>query len=191
MTGKEAIIEKILSDARLIANSTLEEAGNRGSEIIGVANNDVRLYREKNMAESYAEREEIIRRRITVANLEVKKLLLQTKQTVMAQAFAEALRLIKEDTRAYLGLLTRMLSCAEDGDTVTLAECDRNLVDAKWLSSKASDMGVKLIFGGYAPFEGGMLIFGKGSDKNLTLEVELKAAREAFEPEIAGILFGD
>lgn len=191
MTGKEAIIEKIITDARLIANSTLEEAGKRGSEIIDVARNDAKLYRDKNMAESYAEREEIIRRKITVANLEVKKIILHAKQKIMAEAFKEALIKIKEDAKAYLALLDGMLKNASDGDTVILSERDKNLVNAKWLAGKAADRGIKLVFGGYGEFEGGMIIAGEGSDKNLTLEVEIKAVREKYEPEIAGILFGD
>lgn len=191
MTGKTAIIEKILSDARSIANSTLEEASARGTEILNVAKNDARIYRERNMTESYAEREEIIRRRITVANLEVKKSILQTKQGIMSRAFEQAERAIKEDVKGYLKLLENMLSRASDGDTVIFAESDKSLVGAKWLSAKAEDLGVKLKFGGYGDFSGGMILSGDGSDKNLTLEVELKSVREEFEPQIAELLFGD
>ena len=191
MTGKEAIVAKIISDARIIANSTLEEASNRGKEILLVAENDARIYREKNMAESIAEREEIIRRKITVANLEVKKMILQTRQKLMAEAFEKAIEAIKEDTSAYLALLDGMLSYASDGDEVVLSEDDKKLVNAKWLSGKAADKGKKFRFGGYAPFRGGMIIKGEGSDKNLTLEVEMKAVKERYEPVIAELLFGE
>lgn len=191
MTGKEAIVAKIISDARIIANSTLEEASNRGKEILLVAENDARIYREKNMAESIAEREENIRRKITVANLEVKKMILQTRQKLMAEAFEKAIEAIKEDTSAYLALLDGMLSYASDGDEVVLSEDDKKLVNAKWLSGKASDKGKKFRFGGYAPFRGGMIIKGEGSDKNLTLEVEMKAVKERYEPVIAELLFGE
>ena len=191
MTGKEAIVAKIISDARLIANSTLEEASNRGKEILLVAENDARIYREKNMAESIAEREENIRRKITVANLEVKKMILQTRQKLMAEAFEKAIEAIKEDTSAYLALLDGMLSYASDGDEVVLSEDDKKLVNAKWLSGKAADKGKQFRFGGYAPFRGGMIIKGEGSDKNLTLEVEMKAVKERYEPVIAELLFGE
>ncbi len=191
MTGKEAIVEKILADARSIANSTLEEAGKRGSEIIGVAQSDAKIYREKNMAESYLEREEIIRRKMTVGNLEVKKLLLSTRQELMAQAFDGALKAIKADVKGYLKLLDGMLDSAEDGDTVILSEQDKDLVGKKWLDGKAAEKKIKIEFGGYGNFAGGMIIAGDGSDKNLSLEVELKTVREEYEPEIAGLLFGD
>lgn len=190
MNGKEAIIEAILSDARTKANSTLEEAGKRGDEILSVAENDARIYREKNMSESYAEREEIVRRRITVGNLEVKKTILATKQEIVAEAFSKAIDEIRADVRGYLALLSGMLENAEDGDVVTFAEADRSLVGEKWLKGKADESKKKLAFGGYGDFAGGIVLSGNGSDKNLSLEVELASVKEKFEPEIAGILFG-
>ena len=191
MTGKEAIIEKILSDARIMANSTLEEAGKRGLEIIGEAKCDAQIFREKNMAESYAERDEIIRRSVTSANLEVKKLLLKTKQDEVNAAFEEAKKVVKADKKGYLKLLSAMLSCAEDGDKVIFSALDKDIVDEKWLTDAAKKLKKKLDFGGYGDFCGGIILSGEGSDKNMTIEVELKTVREEHEPEIAGILFGD
>ena len=109
----------------------------------------------------------------------------------MAEAFEKAIEAIKEDTSAYLALLDGMLSYASDGDEVVLSEDDKKLVNAKWLSGKAADKGKKFRFGGYAPFRGGMIIKGEGSDKNLTLEVEMKAVKERYEPVIAELLFGE
>lgn len=188
MTGKDAIIEKILSDARAKANSTLEEAEAYGKGITETAENDVRIYREKNMRESYEEREEIIRRKITVANLEVKKNILAKKQELIKKAFDEAVVLIKKD--GYENLLVNMLSYAEDGDTVYFSESDKELVDGKWFEKRCKELGKKLTFGGYGDFSGGIIISGDGNDKNLSLEVELKSVREEYEPKIAAVLFG-
>ena len=49
MTGKEAIINKIISDARIKANSSLEEGGIKAKEILDVARNDARIFKEKNI----------------------------------------------------------------------------------------------------------------------------------------------
>ena len=190
MNGKEAIIEAILSDARARANSTLEEAGKRGDQIISVAENDVRLYREKNMAESYAEREEIVRRRITVGNLEVNKTILATKQAIISDAFETAIKEIKADVKGYMNLINGMLVCAEDGDVVTFSESDQSLFGEKWLKGKSDELNKNLVFGGYGAFAGGIVLSGKGSDKNLSLEVEIASIKERYEPEIAEILFG-
>lgn len=191
MNGKEAIIEKILSDARGIANSTLEEAGAVGKKTIETAENDARIYREKNMRESYEERKEIIRRKITVANLEVKKEILAKKQEVMTAAFDEAVKLIKENGKSYLNLLRGMIEKASDGDKIVFSESDKNLVGEKWLGGVADDLNKKLVFGGYGDFCGGIIVVGEDSDKNMSLEVELKSVREEYEPKLAAILFGE
>lgn len=189
MSGKEAIIEKILSDARAIVNSTLEEANIFSAEEISVAQNDVKVYREKNMAESYEEREEIIRRKITVANLEVKKLMLQAKQELLSVAFADTIAAVKTDTLGYQKLVEAMLTMANDGDIVTFSQSDKDLFDVKWL--KAHTSKAVTINKNYGEFCGGVILEGSGSDKNMTLEVELDSVRNNHEPEIAGILFGE
>lgn len=191
MSGTDAIIAKIKADAQRIANSTCEEGAKRGSEIRKEAENDSRIYIERNLEESRAEREEIIRRKITAGNLEVRKMILQTKQTLIGTAFERAAAEIKKDKKGYAGLLERMLKLAEDGDTVVFAEADKKLFDGKWLKSRADAAKIKLIFGGYGDFSGGMIISNGGSDKNMTLDVELKELREKYEPEIAKLMFGD
>ena len=99
MTGKEAIIKKIISDARIKANSSLEEGGIKAKEILDVARNDARIFKEKNMTESYLEREEIIRRKKTIADIESRKILLNAKKTLINEAFAKAIVNVRK-TRA-------------------------------------------------------------------------------------------
>lgn len=192
MSGKESIIEKIREDARIKANSTLEEGSKRAQEAINVARNDANIYKEKNMAESYAEREEIISRKITVAHLDVKKTILQAKKEIIDKAFEEAVKLIKSDEKGYLSLIERMLGFAEDGDEIVISEEDKKTVKKKFITDTASGYGKKVsVRSGYGSFCGGIMICGKGSDKNLTLEAELSAIRSEYEPEIAGVLFGE
>ena len=144
------------------------------------------------MAESYAERDEIVRRKITVANLEVKKLLLQAKKEIIDKAFAEALDAVKADEKGYLALIKRMLSFAEDGDEVVIAESDKDLVTPAFVQQCAKEYGKKFsLSSAYGNFVGGVVLSSKGSDKNLTLEVELASVRSECEPALADILFGE
>ncbi len=189
MSGKEAIIDKILSDARAVVNSTLEEANSFSAQEIALAQNDAKIYREKNMAESYAEREEIIRRKITVANLEVKKLILQAKQELISKAFSAAIDAVKSDADGYEKMIVRMLSLASEKEVVTFSKQDKKLFDEKWLAAHTDK---KVTFNKtYGDFCGGIVLSGPGSDKNMTLEVELEAVRSVYEPQIADILFGE
>jgi len=192
MSGKDAIIEKIRSDAKDVIKGISEEANKKGMELVHNAQDDAKLYSDKQMSESYAERDEIIRRRITVANLEVKKVLLAAKQQLIRQAFEKACEEIRADKAGYEKLLIGMMKCADDGDEVTFSEKDRALVTDAWFASAAKkakkDLKKNSSFGDFA---GGILISGKGSDKNFTLEVELAGIREEYEPQIAKLLFGD
>lgn len=192
MTGKEAIIAKIMADAQRKANSTLEEGSKKALEIISVAHNDAKIYKDKHMAESYVERDEIVKRKITVANLEVKKSLLKVKKTMIDKAFDEALVEIKKEKDAYLALIERMLSFAEDGDVVTIAESDKNVVKKTWVTERAKKLGkIITVNKEYGNFAGGIILSGSGSDKNLTLEVELDSVRDIYEPQIAELIFGE
>lgn len=192
MKGKEAIINKIIKDAQRIANSTLEEGGQKAQQIIADAENDARLYRAKNRQESTKEREDILRRRITVANLEVKKLLLSAKQQIIGKAFAESVEALRSDAEGYKKLLECMLSYAEDGDILTVAKCDKDILTKDFAEKTAKKKGIALTLNKlYGEFSGGIILSGKGADKNLTLEVELASLRDEIEPEVAAMLFGD
>jgi V/A-type H+-transporting ATPase subunit E len=191
MTGSEAIIDKIVKDARKIVNSTLEEANASADETLKLANSDAKIYQDRNMAESYIERDEIVRRKITVANLEVKKLLLQAKQKLIDKAFSEAIEAVRNDTKNYKLLITNMLAFAEDGDIVTLSAKDKDLISEEFILKATNKLKVKVsVNKKYGDFDGGIILSSKDNDKNLSLEVELASVRDEFEPQIAKILFG-
>ena len=192
MGGKEAIIEKIKAEARIKANSTLEEGAKKAKDEIEIANNDAKIYKEKNMAESYEERSNILKRKETVANLEVKKLFLQAKKEVIDKAFKEAVEAIKKDEASYKALVSRMISFAEDGDEIVVAKADEKILTEKFLTETAKKCGKEIKkFSVSDAFEGGIVLKGNGVDKNLTLENELTAVRNEYEVEIADILFGE
>ena len=192
MTGKEAIIEKIKSDARQKANSTLEEGAKKAQVAIAIARSDAKIYKDKHMEESYVERDEIINRKITVANLEVKKILLQAKKEIIDKAFNEAVVSIKSEEKSYLALIKRMLAYCENDDTVIIAESDKNIISKNFIVKTANEYGKRVnVSETYGKFKGGIILSGKNSDKNLTLDVELSELRDEYEPHIAEILFGE
>lgn len=192
MSGKDAIIDKIRADAQEIITGVSEDANKKGMEIIHTALNDAKIYSDKQMNDSFAERDEIIRRRITVANLEVKKLLLATKQQILEEAFQKAVAAVRADKKKYEEMLLGMLKCAEDGDEITFSAEDKSMVTDAWFAKATEKAGKKLKKNPhFGDFSGGILIAGKDSDKNFTLDVELASIREEYEPQIAKILFGE
>lgn len=190
--GKDAIIRKIKEDAIIKANSTLEEGAARAKTTIDNAVRDADVYKRDNMAESYVERDEIIKRKTTVASLEVKKLVLQAKKQVVDKAFDEAAKLIKSDEKAYKNLIERMLSFVEDGDEIVLSEFDEKLVSDEFVEKTVNKLGKKAtISEKRGSFKGGIKLVGKNTDKNLTLEAELAEFRREEESIVAQILFGE
>lgn len=190
MNGKQALIEKIIFDAQRIANATSEEGSANAQEIIAAAENDAAIYREKNRFESETERGDIIRRRISAANLAVKKLTLAAKQSFIGRVFYDAVREIREDKR-YPEYLKGLLRFASDGDTVIICAPDKSALTKKYVSDYAKLKNIKLEYRCDGGFSGGMIISGEGADKNITLEAELAAAREELEAAIAEMMFGE
>ena len=190
MKGKEAIINRIIKDSQKIATSTSEEGVQKAQEIINAAENDAKIYRSKNRQESEREREDIIRRRITVANLEVKKLLLKAKQEIINKSFSQSADEIRKDKKNYKKMLIKMFEYAADNDTVTISQNDKDILTAQDVQKIAKEKNITLKLNkSYGKFQGGVVLSNKQTDKNLTLEVELSSLRDEIEPEIAEMLF--
>lgn len=190
MSGREAIIAQIISDARLRANTTSQEAGKKATETIAIAENDAKIYFKKHMQESYEEREEIIRRRLSAAQLESRKMYLETKQGILKEVFDETIASIKKDSSSYKKLAEKMIAQADDGDIVIVSEEDKKIFTSDFVKKAGEKAGKKVsISNEYGNFAGGIILCGKKTDKNMTLEVELETVRDLYEPEIVKLLF--
>ncbi|MDD3947441.1 MAG: V-type ATP synthase subunit E family protein [Clostridia bacterium] len=188
----EAIIAKILEDARSAVNTALEEGGKSAAATIAEARNEASLLLQKSMDETAALQDEIIRRRMTVANLEVRKLMLAAKKRALDGIFKEAAEQVlslKKDR--YLKIISGMLESAEDGDTVKIAARDKGVITETFLKKYAESKGINLSLSQeFADIKGGIILCSGNMEKNLSLEVELDALREQLEPEVASKLFG-
>jgi vacuolar-type H+-ATPase subunit E/Vma4 len=190
MSGCDEIIEKIIKDARNKANSTSEEASIKASETLSVANNDAQIFFEKNMQESYIERDEIIRRKKSSALLESRKLLLKTKQAIISKSFEQAIKEIKSDEKKYKALISKMIQKADDGDEIIISKHEKDTLSESFILESIKKTGKKVsLCGEKGDFIGGIIIKGISIDKNMTLEVELASIRDANEPKIVDMLF--
>lgn len=190
MSGIDEITGKIIKDARNKANSTSEEASIKASETLSVANNDARIFFEKKMQESYLERDEIIRRKKSSALLESRKMLLNTKQAIISKTFEQAIKEIKGDEKKYKALISKMVQKAEDGDEIIISKYDQQLLTDTIILDSIKKTGKKVsLCEQKGDFVGGIILKGIFIDKNMTLEVELAALRDAYEPQIVEKLF--
>ncbi len=189
--SKEAILERIISDAQAAADATVAEAEGRAAEIIAEA--EARAARDRQGTSAIiAERSKAIADgKAAAARLDTAKVMLAAKRGVIAAVYARALEKLKalpqkDAVRLAEGLL---LSYAEDGD---------ELVFATNFAYKAQVLKLAVVAeknlknsGKTADIDGGFILIGKNSDKDLSYGALLALDREERQAEIAAKLFSD
>lgn len=194
MDGQQKIIDKILSDAKHDAGEMLSEALKKAEALVAAKQSEAAAEYDISVEEARKAGEEVVRRRLTVADLEVKKLLLSAKKQAVDEAFEESLKkllaLPKEEYTALVGSM--IASAADDGDVVVISENDKNVLTKAVFDKVSAKIGKKLTLSDtLGNFRGGVMLLGKGVDKNLTFESELALLRDEVEPEVAKIMFSN
>lgn len=194
MDGQQKIIDKILSDAKHDAGEMLSEALKKAEALVAAKQSEADAEYDLSVEEARKAGEEVVRRRLTVADLEVKKLLLSAKKQAVDEAFEESLKkllaLPKEEYTVLVGSM--IASAADDGDVVVISENDKNVLTKAVFDKISAKIGKKLTLSDtFGNFKGGVMLLGKGVDKNLTFESELALLRDEVEPEVAKIMFSN
>ncbi len=190
--SKEAIIEKILSDADVQARTTVEEAEKKADEILALAAEQCKSYLAKSKSETDRAVKEVAERAETVAELDARKMLLRAKSAVLDEVFALALEKARAlDKATYKKIIVGMLNFAENGDKVTVSAREKGIVTKKLVDDVAKAKGIKLTLNDKeGDFDGGIILTSDGIDKNFTLDVEFALLRDAAEAETAKKIFG-
>lgn len=190
--SKEAIIDKILSDANLKGDAIIGEANEKADEIISLAAKQCKDYLYKSKTEIDRLTLEIDERSRSVAELDARKLLLAAKTQVLDSVYAKTLEKLRNlDKEQYSALIFAMLENAKDGDVVTVSEREKDIVTKESLTDFAKKKGISLTLADkFGDFDGGVIISENGVDNNFTLEVEVALLREQTETKIAKEIFG-
>lgn len=190
--SKEAIIDKILSDANLKGDAIIGEANEKANEIISLAAKQCKDYLYKSKTEIDRLTLEIDERSRSVAELDARKLLLTAKAQVLDSVYAKTLEKLRNlDKEQYSALIFSMLENAKDGDVVTVSEREKDIVTKESLADFAKKKGISLTLADkFGDFDGGVIISENGVDNNFTLEVEVALLREQTETKIAKEIFG-
>lgn len=190
--SKEAIIDKILSDANLKGDAIIGEANEKADEIISLAAKQCKDYLYKSKTEIDRLTLEIDERSRSVAELDARKLLLAAKTQVLDLVYAKTLEKLRNlDKEQYSALIFSMLENAKDGDVVTVSEREKDIVTKESLADFAKKKGISLTLADkFGDFDGGVIISENGVDNNFTLEVEVALLREQTETKIAKEIFG-
>ncbi len=190
--SKEAIIDKILSDANLKGDAIIGEANGKADEIISLAAKQCKDYLYQSKTEIDRLTLEIDERSRSVAELDARKLLLAAKTQVLDDVYAKTLEKLRNlDKEQYGALIFAMLENAKDGDVVIVSEREKDIVTKQSLADFAKKKGIKLTLADkFGDFDGGVIISENGVDNNFTLDVEVSILREQTETKIAKEIFG-
>lgn len=190
--SKEAIIDKILSDANLKGDAIIGEANGKADEIISLAAKQCKDYLYQSKTEIDRLTLEIDERSRSVAELDARKLLLAAKTQVLDDVYAKTLEKLRNlDKEQYGALIFAMLENAKDGDVVIISKREKDIVTKQSLADFAKKKGIELTLADkFGDFDGGVIISENGVDNNFTLDVEVSILREQTETKIAKEIFG-
>ena len=190
--SKEAIVEKIISDANLKADSLVAEANAKADEIISAAAEECKGYMHTFKSETDKMIFDIDARSKTVADLDARKLTLAAKTKVLDVVYERTLENLKNlDKEAYSALIFGMLENAKDGDVVTISAREKDIVTEESLAKFAKSKGISLTLSKeFGDFDGGIVLGGNGVDKNFTFDVEVALLKEQTEAKTAKEIFG-
>lgn len=190
--SKEAIINKIKTDAQQKADAIIAEQQEKANAILSAAQSECEQKLLDARKEIEEQEYEALSRANTVAQLDAKRLLLDARLEILDRVFDRALEKLTElDDAAMRKLLMSMLSAAEDGDEVLLNPRGKALISQKDIKAYAEKRKISLsLADGEGDFAGGLVLRQDGIDKNLTFEVELALLRSREETKIAKQIFG-
>ncbi len=187
---EQNIVTKIISDAELKAEQIIAAAEANAVQTVQAARDRSNAYREEQLALNAARNDEVLRRTEINAKLDKNKKVLAAKTEALDSVFEGALAaLCALSEQEYADLICNLLErYAENGETVVLSEncpCKEKIFSAEVVSKKALEVSRQ-----YGKFAGGLVLVGKGADKNLTFEALVASAREEKQAEVAEKLFG-
>ena len=187
--SEQAIVEKIIADAKQEAQAIIADAEKKAEGTILAANE--RAERRKQGESKAAERraESILEGKAATARLDCAKILLGEKRAVIDEVYARALKSLQSLGKAEsVHLVSKLLEeYAEEGDEVIFAENFKYAPEASKLEivkEKKLKISAKK-----ANIDGGLLLVGKTSDKDLSFGALLSADREEHQAEIAAKIF--
>lgn len=188
MTGKQAIIDKIMSQATTKGQQIVSEAQQQAALSLDEAKARINAKQLEIKAAAQANANELIERKMTVTELDAKKYQLSCKQQLLSQVFTQAEKQISDlNKQEYLKIISKLISTyAEHGETVTICSADKGVITKEYLDGFKLDLKLNTQFGN---FNKG-IVLSKGSyDKNLSLSVLMSIAREENEAQVAKLLF--
>ena len=189
--NEQAIVERIISDAESEAEAIIKDAEARAAETVARANERAERMKKGTEAEVAEKSKGIFDGKAATARLDCAKIMLAEKRGVIDEIYRRALeQLIGLGEKETVVLANRLLEeYAEEGDEIIFAENFRyNQAVSKLSIIKERKLKVSAKT---ASLDGGFMLSGKVSDKNLSYGALLSADRDSRQAEIAAEIFSN
>lgn len=189
----EKITSKILSDAENSAKVTLDEARAAGDAILAEAEEKAAAILKQAEETGLAEKEKLISRRKSVADIDGRKLVLEEKQKLIARCFDQAVEQIASmEKSSYIEFLAGLVKkTGEKEGELILNEKDAAAVGGALIEAiSAADADSRITLSEETrKIQGGFLLKKGSVYINGTIEALIDEAKEDLIGEAAGQLF--
>ena len=193
----QAILDKILQDAKENASATLRDANDRAEGMKKASDERIAAARAQTEARAKQDAEAATARMQRMAELDERKLLLADKRRMMDRAFELALAKMKampaKQARAFL--LDALTELAEGGETLIVGADNDGWMDDKFLQDANAALAAKgktaaLTLGGEKrKGVSGLILAKHDTEINCTYEAFLTSERLEMEAQVAQTLF--
>ncbi len=195
----QAILQKIEDDALEAAKQTKADAEKRAGEIQSASRARVESMRDEMVKQANEESEALAGRMRRMAELDLRKHLLQKKRAVIDEAFAAAqAELCKTPAAEARAFLLRQAAAAAQGvEALIIGENNMDWFDDAFTADlnaaldKAGKPAKVILAGERRAGVTGVILSHGGTEVYCTFEAMLEGVRAGLETEIAQILFND
>lgn len=187
--GRQEIVGRILSDAEAEAQAIIDEAESKARETVEAAQRRALRDRQGSQAEAKAKADSVKEGRAAAARLDTAKIRLAERRRVIDVIYTRALgKLLSLDEKDSLMLAESLItSYAESGDCIVFAE-NYAFAEAVAKSQAVKKLNLK-ISDGRIKLDGGFILKGEKSDKDVSYGALLAQDREERQSEIAAEVF--
>ena len=193
----EAIIQKILGDARKEAEAIRSKASSQAEEILAEAGRKAELLKADIDEKAGGRARQEGERMRTSAVIDAKKQVLEEKQKAISAVFDAVLEEIKRmDKAGYQDMIGKMLSSA-DGDEEVIIPSSEKRIDAKFIEKVnrvnsahfKNKAGLRLTAEKREIPGGGFILKKERVEKNNSFAVVLNLLRPVIEKQLADMMF--
>jgi V/A-type H+-transporting ATPase subunit E len=183
---------KIKADSQAQIKAIEDEAAAKVREIENGVSAEVKAAQDGYTARLAKEEPEVLKRREIVAELDAKRVELGTRQQLISEAFAAALKQMSEmSPDKYVKFAEKLMKEAvSTGKEVVLVGKNEKTLDQKWLDGYNSANQTSLTLSpDRLPISGGFVLRDDRIDTNCSWEMLIENARSEIEPEVVKRLF--